>query len=125
MQTDPMNGKPERLLSLYALHSAHETPVRRFPPVLQFLTRSSPHVEREIRARTLEAFRRGKSIEQICSDIYRTALECSFYATIGVQEVSSRSMPSFPEETVVSALLMIDLRYDPEIVITEPRRTGT
>ena len=89
--------------------------VRRFPPVLQFLTRSSPHIEREIRARSLECFRRGWRIEQICAEIHRAALENSFHATIGVQEVSSRSMPSFPDQTVLSALLIVDMHFDPDL----------
>lgn len=92
--------------------------------MIQFLTRSSPHVEREIRARALECFRRGGRLEQICAEINRTALENRFHATIGLQEVTSGNMPSFPGETVLAALLIIDLAYDPSLPLLAPRTAG-
>lgn len=57
-----------------------------------------------------EAFAEGHTLDQICSIIYFRAQAFGFEATIGVQEVFSTSMPSFRDQTVTSALLMIDLR---------------
>ena len=93
-----------------ARRAGSPTPVlRRFPPVLQFLTTHSPDVEAQLRAISLEAYRRGKTLEDICSEIYNQAFALGYEATIGVQEVYSSSMPSFPGQTVMSALLLIDL----------------
>ena len=99
--------------------------IRRFPPMVQFLTRSSPHVEREIRANALEIFRRGGRLEQVCAAVYRTAKENRFNATIGVQEISSASMPSFAGETVLAALLIVDLQYDPELPLPASPEAGS
>jgi hypothetical protein len=88
--------------------------LRRFPPVLQFLTTHSPDVEAQLRAVSLDAYRRGKSLEEICNEIYNFAFSLGYEATIGVQEVYSKSMPSFPQQTIMSALLLVDMRstYD-------------
>jgi len=88
--------------------------LRRFPPVLQFLTSHGPDVEAQLRAVSLDAFRRGKNLEAICNEIYNFAFSLGYEATIGVQEVYSSSMPSFPQQTVMSALLLVDMRstYD-------------
>ena len=84
--------------------------IRRFPPVLQFLTEPGETVERDLRAVCLRAFRGRKSIEQICAAVYHRALTLGFTATIGLQEVYSTSMPSFSGETVWSVLLLIDMQ---------------
>lgn len=49
-------------------------------------------------------------MKDICADLYGFARTSGFDATIGVQEVYSTSMPSFAGQTVISALLMVDLR---------------
>ena len=82
--------------------------VRRFPPVLLFITRTEQHIEQTLRTICLRAFRAERSIDQICGAIYQAALSMGFLVTIGVQEIFSNNMPSFPHETVMSALLMID-----------------
>jgi hypothetical protein len=84
--------------------------VRRFPPALQFLTRAEPYVESQLQAAALHAFKQGRRVDQICGTIYHTALSLGYHVTIGVQEVYSASMPSFPGETVLTALLLIDIR---------------
>lgn len=63
-------------------------------------------------------------MEQICTAIYHTALDAGFRATIGVQEVTSHAMPSFPGEVVHTALLVVDLQYDPELVIVPGGTSG-
>ncbi len=82
--------------------------VRRFPPVLQFLTRPESYVEVQLQTAAVHAFKEGRRVDQICGAIYHTALSLGYHVTIGVQEIFSSSMPSFPNETVMSALLMID-----------------
>ena len=83
---------------------------RRFPPVLQILTRTADYIEKQLSAIAMQAFKQGKTIEHICSDLYHYAQTLGFTATIGVQEVYSSNMPSFPGQTVISALLMVDLK---------------
>jgi hypothetical protein len=84
--------------------------LRRFPPVLQFLTTVPPSVEEQLNSVSLQAYRGGNDLEGICNAIYDHALNLGFKATIGVQEVYSSSMPSFPDQMVMSALLLVDLQ---------------
>ncbi len=84
--------------------------VRRFPPVLQVLTKTPPYVEQQLSAISLQAYRQGKDISGICRDIHYYAQSLGFTATIGMREVYSRDMPSFPSQTVVTALLIVDLK---------------
>jgi hypothetical protein len=66
--------------------AAAPTPViRRFPPALQFLTRSDPHVEQQLHTVGVQSFHAGRTLEQVCSDIYYQALSMGYAATIGVQ----------------------------------------
>ena len=55
-------------------------------------------------------FRRGLSTEDICGELYGYARTLDYRATIGVQEVVTEDMPSFPGEKVASALLLVDLK---------------
>ncbi|MDZ4700491.1 MAG: hypothetical protein SH809_12360 [Rhodothermales bacterium] len=86
----------------------HVPVVRRFPPVLQFLTRAAPFIEGQLQSAAVHAFKQGRRIEQICGVLYHTAHELGYHVTIGVQEVYSSNMPSFPGETVMTALLLVD-----------------
>lgn len=90
-----------------------ETPrqlLRRFPPVLQFLTRPDALVEQQMETIALQAHRKGMSLKQICQEVYYYARSVGYEATLGVQEVYSGEMPSFPGQTVMSALLLVDLK---------------
>jgi hypothetical protein len=90
-------------------YSSDQTPVvRRFPPALQFLTRSETFVETELQATSLRTIHEGKTIDQICEAIFRSALSLGYTVTIGLQEVYSSNMPSFPNETIMSCLIMVD-----------------
>ncbi len=91
----------------------HATPIpvaRRFAPVVQVLTPVDPGAEARLLAVARQSFAEGKALKDICTDLYRFARASGYEATIGVQEVYSTSMPSFPGQTVISALLMVDLR---------------
>lgn len=83
---------------------------RRYPPVVQVLTPADPSVEQQLSAFARQSYKQGKALKDICRDLYHFAHSLGFEATIGVQEVYSASMPSFPGQTVISALLMIDVR---------------
>ncbi len=82
--------------------------IRRFPPVLQFLTRVEQVVESQLQTVAHRAFQEGKSLDQICSAVYQAGLTLGYTLTIGLQEVYSSRMPSFPKETVMTCLIMID-----------------
>ena len=89
----------------------HPVPVaRRFPPVLQILTVNDPDAEHQLTARAHDSYREGKALRDICADVHDLARTIGYEASIGVQEVFSTTMPSFPGQTVISALLMLDLR---------------
>ncbi len=93
------------------IRHSHPVPVaRRFPPVIQVLTVDDPSAERQLSECANESYRTGKALRDICTDVHRLARSLGYDATIGVQEVYSTSMPSFPGQTVISALLMLDLR---------------
>ncbi len=82
--------------------------VRRFPPSIQYLTRSEQFIEEQIQSVALRTFKSGKTIDEVCSAMYKTALSLGYIITIGLQEVYSSNMPSFPSETVMSSLIMVD-----------------
>ena len=83
---------------------------RRYPPVVQVLTAMDPAIEQQLSAFARQSYKQGKPLKDICRDLYHFAHSLGYEATIGVQEVYSASMPSFPGQTVISALLMIDVR---------------
>ena len=83
---------------------------RRYPPVIQVLTAMDPAVEQQLSALAKQSYKQGKALKEICRDLYHFAHSLGYEATIGVQEVYSASMPSFPGQTVISALLMVDVR---------------
>lgn len=91
----------------------HASPIavaRRFAPVVQVLTTDGKSLEQQLSQMAHRSFAEGKALKDICSDLYSFARTSGFDATIGVQEVYSTSMPSFAGQTVISALLMVDLR---------------
>lgn len=94
-----------------SVHYAHPVPVvRRFAPVIQMLTVEDAGIELQLTECARAAYRDGKALQEICTDVYARAHALGYEATIAVQEIYSTSMPSFPGQTVISALLMLDLR---------------
>lgn len=118
MKTDlhlagPASGRRSAGDGATAPDARRSTPVpvaRRFAPVVQVLTPVDPGAEARLLAVARQSFAEGKALKDICADLYRFARASGYEATIGVQEVYSTSMPSFPGQTVISALLMVDLR---------------
>ncbi len=87
------------------------TPVlRRFPPVVQFLTDVDPYVQNELQSLCVKAHRQGKNVQDVCQELYIYARSIGYILTLGVQEVFSSQMPSFPHQTVQSALIMVDVK---------------
>ena len=90
-------------------HHTNNAPViRRFPPAIQFLSRCEQFIESQIQTVAMQVFKQGKNVDQVCAEMYNTALSLGYIITIGVQEVYSSNMPSFPGETVMSCLIMVD-----------------
>ena len=90
-------------------YGASNTPViRRFMPTLQFLTRAEQAVEAQLQSVVIQTFNAGKSLDQICAALYQTGLSMGYTLTIGLQEIYSSKMPSFPNQTVMTCLIMID-----------------
>ena len=85
------------------------TAMHRFPPILQILTQVPLPVQQELQSVSMQAFRDNASLEDICKQVYNQARTLGYDAVMGVQEVFSSSMPSFPSQTVMSALIMVDL----------------
>ncbi len=92
------------------LRSVPRAATRRFPPVIQVVTQTAPYVEQQLSANAIEAFHRGLTVQQICAELKVLARSLGYEATIGVQEVYSSEMPSFPDQTIISALLIVDMR---------------
>ena len=89
-------------------HTNSAPVVRRFPPVIQYLSRCEQFIEDQIQAVSLRAFKAGKSVDEICAAMYKAAISLGYIITIGVQEVYSAKMPSFPGQTIMSCLIMVD-----------------
>lgn len=87
-----------------------EPPTRRFAPVLHFLTPVDEVCAEQLRVLASDSHSRGRTLEQLCYDLTARALALGYSATIAMQEVASRAMPSFPGEQVVTPVLLIDLR---------------
>lgn len=83
--------------------------VRRFAPVLQFLTSSDPLVEQQLQSLVTQAHRKSLTLQQICEEVYHYTRTLGYEVALGVQEVYSTGMPSFPDQTVKSALILVDL----------------
>lgn len=84
-------------------------PEQRFPPVVQVLNMTVPHIQERLQDIATMGFRRGLDCESICSELYGYARTLDYEATIGVQEVRTDQMPSFAGRMVASALMLVDL----------------
>lgn len=85
-------------------------PVRRFPPIVQVLNLTVPHIQDRLQDIAMVGFRRGLSSTLICEEIHRYARTLDYLATIGVQEVRTAEMPSFANQVITSTLMLIDLQ---------------
>jgi len=95
--------------------------VRRFPPVLQFLTFQRSDVNASLRRVSAAAFEYGMSLEEIRDQIVTSALELGYRAAVRLQEVRTEDLPSYPEQTIYTGLMLVDLQSI-SIPIDEPGR---
>jgi hypothetical protein len=82
---------------------------RRFPPTLQFLTDVDPAIQNHMSALAWQGHRKGRTIKEISTAIKGLGRALGYHVAIGVQEVSSDSMPSYPGQRVVTTLIMLDI----------------
>jgi hypothetical protein len=97
---------------------------RRFPPVVQVLTLTAPHIQERLQDIAMIGYRSGLDSEEICEELHTYARALGYDVTIGVQEVRTDEMPSFRGETVLSTLMLVDLQVaelmiDPSTLVNE------
>lgn len=97
-----------------------DLPERRLAPVLHFVSSADEAVEQELRDLAARVHRQGQAVEQVCYHLTARALALGYTATIAMQEVSSRALPSFPGQEVIAPILLLDLR--PLRPCSRPRR---
>jgi len=91
--------------------------VRRFPPVLQFLTFQRSDVNASLRRVSAAAFEYGMSLEEIRDELISQAFEMGYLAAVRMQEIRTEDLPSYPEQTIFTGLMLVDLQ--PAILPTE------
>ncbi|NNE34001.1 MAG: hypothetical protein HKN13_02120 [Rhodothermales bacterium] len=96
--------------------SAPRPAVRRFPPVLQFLTFQRSDVNATLRRVSAAAFEYGMSLDEIRDEIITSALELGYRAAIRMQEIQTEDLPSYPEQTIFTGLMLVDL----QAILLEP-----
>ncbi len=84
--------------------------VRRFPPVLQFLTFQRSDVNATLRRVSAAAFEYGMSLEEIRDELMTSALELGYAAAVRMQEIRTEDLPSYPEQTIYTGLMLVDLQ---------------
>ena len=83
--------------------------VRRIAPSLLFLRPADSFLESQLREAGSAAHEAGLPIDEVCAAVYHAGISCGYRVTLAVQEVFSNNMPSFPGQTVMTALIMVDL----------------
>jgi hypothetical protein len=70
---------------------------------------TAPHLQQRLQDIAMVGFREGIETESICDELHGYANSLGYDVTIGIQEVTTSEMPSFPGITVKSTLLLVDL----------------
>jgi hypothetical protein len=84
--------------------------IRCFPPVIQFLTDVDPDVQRRLQAICTDMQFYEKGLQNVCRELYLCARSEGYELSLAVQQVFSTQMPSFPNQTVQTALLLADAK---------------
>lgn len=84
--------------------------LRRFPPVLQFVTKQRSDVTADLNRLVTQGYERGLSLEDIRAELMKFLSSRGFRAFIRVHEVRSEDMPSFPGQTILTGMLIVDLK---------------
>lgn len=87
--------------------------LRRFPPVLQFMTRQRPDIAAELNRLVNQGYERGLNLNEIRGELVAYAASQGYSAFIRVHEVRTEDMPSFPGQTILTGMLLVDLRPGP------------
>lgn len=95
--------------------------LRRFPPVLQFLTTQRSDVNATLRRVSVAAFEYGMSLDDIRDEIVTCAVELGYRAAVQMQEIRTENLPSYPEETIYTGLMLVDLQPI-TLLMDEPER---
>lgn len=70
---------------------------------------TAPHLQQRLQDIAMVGYREGEDTEAICDELHGYANSLGYDVTIGIQEVTTSEMPSFPGITVKSTLLLVDL----------------
>lgn len=92
--------------------------LRRLPPVLQIARAIDPVIENKFQELVWRAHRSGQDLRTTCKALKAAATALGYHVKVGVQEVYVDNMPSYPGETVMSALILMD------VLISEPQAQG-
>jgi hypothetical protein len=84
--------------------------LRRFPPVLQFVTKQRSDVAADLNRLATQGYDRGLSLDDIRSELIAYLSSRGFGAFIRVHEVRSEDMPSYPGQTILTGMLIVDLK---------------
>ena len=84
--------------------------LRRFPPVLQFVTKQRSDVTADLNRLVTQGYERGLSLDDIRIELIAYLSVRGFQAFIRVHEVRSEDMPSFPGQTILTGMLIVDLK---------------
>lgn len=119
----PFAGSPDRepsarrgtdaSLDVDRMHGAPKPVLRRFPPVLQFVTRQRSDLTAELERLVRQGYERGLNLNEIRGELVSYAASKGFSAFIRVHEVRTEDMPSFPEQTILTGMFLVDMRPGP------------
>lgn len=79
------------------------------PPIIHFLQHQDVHLEQRLLSLCTRVCFEGADLHTLCRRINVEALMHGYQAVIRIQLVTSQGLPSFPEHTVATGVVMIDL----------------
>jgi hypothetical protein len=79
-------------------------------PLVQVISQSPARAEEALQLVCRWAHQKGYSVPDTCKEVHKRARELGYEAVLNVQEIASSTMPSFPDRTVMSALILVDLQ---------------
>ncbi|PIQ61267.1 MAG: hypothetical protein COV99_09860 [Bacteroidetes bacterium CG12_big_fil_rev_8_21_14_0_65_60_17] len=85
--------------------------IRRLPPVLQLITPIDPAIEHQLDALIRAAWRADKDVKTICRALEAVMQRLGYRVRIGMKEIHVDQVPSFPGETVASALILMNAEH--------------
>ncbi len=77
------------------------------------MTRQRPDIAAELNRLVNQGYERGLNLNEIRGELVAYAASQGYSAFIRVHEVRTEDMPSFPGQTILTGMLLIDLRPGP------------